>query len=223
MPTLARQQPRRRAARRLARARRGAPGRVVSGPTSKSTRPPPSTSASITPSPRTMATCAPRASSQPRQPAPRRLRLTGAQGLQIHQLGLESGFKYCGVSLYGEYASASSMCGTPGSRVHAAVPADRRDVNGAQHGGYVQAGYFSRFPAGEEAGSRRPRRRHCVNRKVGDDGRLCRGRQLLPRSNRVKLQADVTKCEQVPLSAVSCWAMPNDDALIFRVQLQVAF
>ncbi len=41
--------------------------------------------------------------------------------------------------------------------------------------------------------------------------------------NRVKLQADVEKISEVPISSNSWLANTNDEALIFRVQLQVAF
>jgi len=42
--------------------------------------------------------------------------------------------------------------------------------------------------------------------------------------NKVKLQTDVTKVSESPLSApYTSLANVNDDALVFRVQLQVAF
>ena len=41
--------------------------------------------------------------------------------------------------------------------------------------------------------------------------------------NRVKLQTDVTKITEVPISAGGWLGNVNDDALIWRVQLQVAF
>ena len=95
-----------------------------------------------------------------------------------------------------------------------------------QQGAYVQVGYFLPIPGLE-------RKLEAVAR-VGGISALANGREsaweyagglnYYVNKDRVKLQADVTRITEAPLSSGSAsLANVNDQPLIFRVQLQVTF
>jgi hypothetical protein len=153
--------------------------------------------------------------------------VTSSQGLQIHQFGIDSGFKYQGFSVTGEYVvrlldvrDAAQAPYTP------LFLLTGDDSTNAQHGAYVQCGYFLPIPGFE-------RKLEVVGR-VGGVSALAGGREgtwdyggglnYYINGHRVKLQTDVTKVSENPISSSQySLANVNDDALIFRVQLQVAF
>lgn len=153
--------------------------------------------------------------------------LTTTNGLQINQFGWDAAFKYQGFSLIGEYIlrivdprHAFRRPFTPWSR----LTGDGSTV--AQHGAYVQAGYFLPIPDFAD--------RIEIVTRVGGVSTLAGeqegaweyagGVNYYIQGNRVKLQTDVTKVYEAPISSSpSSLANVNDSALVWRVQLQVGF
>lgn len=153
--------------------------------------------------------------------------LTGSEGLQIHQFGVDGAFKYMGFSLTAEYVM----------RILDVRNADRPPLTplfqltgdsstNAQHGGYVQAGYFLPIPGMEK-------KLELVGR-IGGVSALSNGAEgtwdygggvnYYIDGHRVKLQMDVTKVSEAPISGATYGlANVNDDSLVWRVQLQVSF
>lgn len=151
--------------------------------------------------------------------------LTSTNGLQIHQFGWDAMFKYRGLSASGEYVLR--LVDPRGQRPLAPWTqlTGQRDT-AAQHGAYVQCGYMLPIPGLE-------RKLEIVGR-VGGIAAVANGHEgtweyaggvnWYFRSDDVKLQADVTKVSEVPItSSPHSLANVNDDALIFRVQFQLAF
>lgn len=151
--------------------------------------------------------------------------LTSTNGLQIHQFGWDAMFKYRGLSASGEYVLR--LVDPRGQRPLARWTqlTGQRDT-AAQHGAYVQCGYMLPIPGLE-------RKLEIVGR-VGGIAAVANGHEgtweyaggvnWYFRSDDVKLQADVTKVSEVPItSSPHSLANVNDDALIFRVQFQLAF
>ncbi|MGD8451258.1 MAG: hypothetical protein PVJ57_05515 [Phycisphaerae bacterium] len=167
-----------------------------------------------------------------RLPFPRRTPLLGgfgltdSQGMQMNQFGLDAGFKYMGFSATGEYIvrvlDVRRAWRTPYTPWWL-LTGDDSTV--AQHGAYVQLGYFLPIPGLED-------KLEAVGR-VGGISTLADDQEGTWEysvgmnyyfNDDVKLQADVTKVSEVPISSgYSSLAEVNDDALIFRVQFQVAF
>lgn len=153
--------------------------------------------------------------------------LTSTNGLQIHQFGWDAMFKYRGFSASGEYVlrlvdprQADGRPYTSWSQL-----TGQRDTT-AQHGAYVQCGYMLPIPGLE-------RKLEVVGR-VGGVAAVANGREgtweyaggvnWYFRGDDVKLQADVTKVSEGPItSSPHSLANVNDDALIFRMQFQLAF
>ena len=168
-----------------------------------------------------------------RIPFPRRSALPGGfgltttNGLQINQFGWATAFKWQGFSARGEYFLR--LVDPTRARQVPATPwwlLSGDDSTTAQHGAYVQAGYFLPIPGLEKKLE--------VVARVGGISALAEQREgtweyaggvnYYLQGNNVKLQADVTKIQEAPISSSgSSLANVNDDALVFRVQLQVAF
>lgn len=153
--------------------------------------------------------------------------LTRTTGLQINQFGLDAAFKWMGFSATGEYI-IRLVDVRAGDRPPFAplflLTGD--DSTNAQHGAYLQMGYFLPIPGLEE--------KFEVVARAGGVSALASGREgtweysgglnYYIEGQKVKLQTDVTKVSEVPISSnYSSFANVNDDALIWRVQLQVAF
>ncbi len=153
--------------------------------------------------------------------------LTNSNGLQIHQFGFDTAFKYMGFSLTGEYILR--LLDVRDTGLTAPTQLWRftgDDSTTAQHGGYVQAGYFLPIPGLEKKLELVGRVGGISALSGGAEGawEYAGGVNYYIRGNKVKLQADVTKTTEAPISApYSSLANVNDDALTFRVQLQVAF
>lgn len=166
-------------------------------------------------------------------PIPRRFRtgafgVTNTTGLQINQMGLDAAFKYMGFSMTGEYivrmVDPRRAGRTPFAPWWVMTQDGSRTV---QMGGYVQAGYFLPIPGMEkklEAVARVGAISALANDQEGA-WEYALGMNYYPFENQnVKLQADVTKVDEVPMwDSYKSLANTNDDALIFRVQLQLAF
>lgn len=153
--------------------------------------------------------------------------LVTSEGVQINQFGLDMGFKYMGFSMTAEYIArmldVRSADGPPYTPLYLATGDGSTTV---QHGGYVQCGYFLPIPGWE-------RKFEIVGRigglwatHGGEEGTFtyAGGLNYYIEGHNVKLQTDVTKVSEVPISNSGySLANVNDDALVWRVQLQVAF
>ena len=154
--------------------------------------------------------------------------VTNTNGTQIHQVGLDAAFKYRGFSASGEY-----MCRFIDVRRGGRTPftplwlLTGDGATTTEQGAYLQMGYFLPIPGLEK-------KLEAVARVGGITTNAGRGSSegtwiytaglnYYFEGNKVKLQTDVTKIPQVPLAANSWLANANDNALIWRVQLQVAF
>ncbi len=153
--------------------------------------------------------------------------LTDSEGLQINQFGVDAAFKWQGFSITGEYAlrilDVRDGQGPPYTPLFQLTGDDSTNV---QHGGYVQAGYFLPIPGLENKIEAVARVGGVSTLSGGQEGTWDYGGGLnyFIQGNKVKLQADVTKVSEVPISNSSySLANVNDDALIWRLQLQVAF
>lgn len=154
--------------------------------------------------------------------------LTNTNGAQINQFGFDTGFKWNGFSLSGEYivrivdprAAGGDMPWTNWWL----LTGDESTT--AQHGAYVQAGYFLPIPGMEkklEAVVRIGGISTLAEQREGT-WEYAGGLNYYIEGNKVKLQTDVTKITELPISNnYSSYANVNDDALIWRVQLSVAF
>jgi hypothetical protein len=153
--------------------------------------------------------------------------LTSTRGVQINQLGLSSRFKYRRFSLRGEYVvrlvdpqDTTKMPLTPWFQLTG------DDSTTAQHGGYVQAGWFPPIPQLdnklEVVGRVGGYAFHAA--EVDDAWEYTVGVNYYFAGDKVKLQADVTKVTEAPVSSGgSSIANVNDQPLVFRVQLQAGF
>ena len=153
--------------------------------------------------------------------------LTNSDATQINQFGADVGFKYRGFSLTGEYVvrvlDPTSTAGRPYTPLYQFTGSSSTV---AQQGGYIQAGYLLPIPGFE-------RKLEVVGRvggisavSGGQEGTWDYGGGLnyYIEGNRVKLQADVTQMTEAPFSSPNYGvANVNDNVLLFRVQLQVAF
>ncbi|MFH1745828.1 MAG: porin [Planctomycetota bacterium] len=152
--------------------------------------------------------------------------VTTSDGLQINQFGLDAAFKYQGFSLAGEY-----ICRLLDVRRAGRTPftplwlLTGETSTVAQHGAYVQMGYFLPIPGMEKKVEAVARVGGISVNTEGSEGTwtYAAGLNYYLEGNRVKLQTDVTKVAEVPISANSWLGNVNDDALIWRIQLQVAF
>lgn len=153
--------------------------------------------------------------------------LASNEGLQINQFGIDAAFKYQGFSITGEYALR--LLDVRDSDHPPYTPLfllTSNTATTAQHGGYVQCGYFLPIPGWEN--------KFEVVGRVGGISASAGGAEgvwdygggfnYYIQGHKVKLQADVTKIYEVPISnSTYSLANVNDNALIFRLQLQVAF
>lgn len=153
--------------------------------------------------------------------------LTTTNGLQIHQWGVDTAFKYMGFSTIGEYVVRMVDPRRAGRRPF--TPwwlMTRQGDTTVQHGAYVQAGYFLPIPGLEK-------KLEAVAR-VGGISALANGQEgsweygagvnYYIEGQNVKLSADMFKVYEAPISSsYKSLANVNDDALVFRVQLQLAF
>ena len=153
--------------------------------------------------------------------------LTTTNGLQLHQFGLEAAFKYMGFSATAEYfLRVLDVRGAYGAPYAHLFQVTGEDSTVAQHGAYLDLGYFLPIPGLE-------RKLELVGRvggisvnTEGSEGTWEYGGGLnyYIHGHNVKLQADVVKISEVPITSNShSLANVNDDALIFRVQLQTSF
>lgn len=166
-------------------------------------------------------------------PVPRRVNgvggfgLTTTNGLQINQFGLASAFKWRGFSARGEYILRMVDPRRAGRRPFSPWwLLTRQGETTVQQGAYVQGGYFLPIPGLEKKLEAVARVGGISTLANGQEGtwEYAGGLNYYIEGNNVKLQADVTKITEVPISSsTSSMANVNDQPLIFRVQLQVKF
>ncbi len=153
--------------------------------------------------------------------------LTSSDGLQINQFGWDAAFKFMGFSTSGEYVVRIQDV-TAGSHAPFA-PLYQFTGDGstnAQQGAYVQCGYFLPIPGLEQKLEAVARVGGISALAGGQEGTWDYGAGLnyYIHGNKVKLQTDVSKIYEAPISGSSYTvANVNDDVLFWRVQLQVAF
>ena len=153
--------------------------------------------------------------------------VTNSNELQIHQFGIDTAFKYMGFSATGEYiVRLLDVRDATGPSLSPLYWMTRESSTSAQHGAYVQLGYFLPIP-GLEKKLEAVARVGGISALAGDQEaswEYAAGLNYYLHGNKVKLQADVTKITEAPISApYSSMANVNDDPLVFRMQLQVAF
>jgi hypothetical protein len=152
--------------------------------------------------------------------------VTNSNGVQINQFGLDAAFKYRGFSLSGEYMlrmlDVRRAWRTPYAPLWLLTGDDSTTV---MHGAYVQTGYFLPIPGLEKKLEAVARVGGISTNHGQQEGTwfYSAGLNYYLQGNKVKLQTDVTKISEVPISSTGWLGNVNDDALIWRVQLQVAF
>jgi uncharacterized coiled-coil protein SlyX len=152
---------------------------------------------------------------------------TSTNGLQMNHFGLDAHFKWRGFSLKGAYAvQLLDVRRSDRAPFAPLYEATGDNSTNAQHGAYVQAGYFLPIPGLEKQVE--------VVARVGGISALSGGHEgtweyaggvnYYIHEHNVKLQMDVTKVSEAPVAdSYTSLANINDDALVFRVQLQVGF
>lgn len=153
--------------------------------------------------------------------------LTNTNGVQINQFGLDASFKLMGLSVTGEYVfrivDPRRAGRTPFTNVWLLTNDDSTTV---MHGAYVQAGYFLPIPGLEKKLEWIARVGGISTNQGGSEGtwEYATGLNYYLKGNDVKLQADMVKVSELPISNTTySFANVNDDALIFRVQLSFTF
>ncbi|MFO0839773.1 MAG: porin [Phycisphaerae bacterium] len=153
--------------------------------------------------------------------------LVSSRGTQMNQFGFDTGLKWMGFSMQGEYVIRLVDPRATGNFPFAPWwVASGDESTTAQHGGYVQLGYMLPIPGFEDKIE--------LVARVGGVSALAEhqegtweyagGVNYYIEGHKVKLQADVVKVSEVPISSsYSSLANVNDDALIFRMQLQFSF
>ena len=153
--------------------------------------------------------------------------LTNTNGLQINQFGFDTAFKYQGFSATAEYTirivDVRRAYRTPFTPLWRLTGDDSTTV---MHGAYGQFGYFLPIPGYEDKIEAVVRVGGISTLAGGQEGtwEYAAGLNYYIEGNNVKLQTDFAKVSEVPISNnYSSLANVNDDALLFRVQLQVRF
>lgn len=150
-----------------------------------------------------------------------------SEGLQLHQVGADAGFLFRGFSATAEYVlrliDVRRAARPPLAPLFLLSGEDSTTV---QHAAYVQCGYFLPIPGLERkielAG--RVGWMHVATGGSNTGWEYAGGLNYYIRGHRVKLQTDVTRITEAPFAfSTNSLANVNDDALIWRVQLQLAF
>jgi len=154
--------------------------------------------------------------------------LTTTNGLQINQFGFDAAFKSNGFSATGEYVlrivdprRATRRPFTPWFLLTG------QGSTTVQHGAWVQVGYFLPFTGALENKIEAVARVGGMSALAHDQEGVWEygaGLNYYMEGDKVKLQTDVFKISEVPITDnYSSLANVNDDALVWRVQLQFAF
>ncbi|MFO0839960.1 MAG: porin [Phycisphaerae bacterium] len=153
--------------------------------------------------------------------------LTTTNGTQMHQFGFDSAFKLRGFSVTGEYVLRLI---DPRRAAHGPfTPLWQLSGEGsttAQHGGQLQVGYFLPIAGFEKKIELIGRVGGISVNAGGTEGvwEYAGGVNYFIVDDRVRLTGDVTKIYELPISGAKFgYPNVNDDLLLFRLQLQVAF
>ena len=152
---------------------------------------------------------------------------TTTNGMQVHQLGIDAAAQYQGFSATAEYVWRfldPRRAGRTPFTPYWQLTGDGDDS--FYHGGYLQLGYFLPIPGYEKKIEAVARVGGVGGIGPGNEGswEYAAGLNYFVHGNKVKLQTDVTKIYEAPVTGNAySIANVNDDALIFRVQLQVGF
>lgn len=153
--------------------------------------------------------------------------LTTTNGLQVNQFSFDAAMKWMGFSATGEYAIRAV---DPRLTAHRPFTPwwllSGDDSTTAQQGAYVQVGYMlpiagmeDKFELVARAGGI-----SALSEEREGTWEYAIGANYYIEGHKVKLQTDMVKVSEAPISSsYSSLANVNDDALVFRVQLQVAF
>lgn len=153
--------------------------------------------------------------------------LTNTNGMQIHQFGVDTAFKYMGFSATGEYYFRILDPRRAGRQPFTPywLLTQQRDTV-VMHGAYLQLGYMLPIPGMEDKfeAVARVGGIQAVGQDYEGTWEYGGGLNYYIEGHKVKLQTDVVKIYEAPISsqAVSL-ANVNDSALVWRVQLQVGF
>ena len=152
---------------------------------------------------------------------------TNSNGMQIHQFGFDTAFKYMGFSATGEYYLRmldSRRAGRAPFTPYWLMTGQGDTV--VMHGAYLQLGYMLPIPGMEDKFELVARAGGI--QAVGEDyegsWEYGGGLNYYIEGHKVKLQTDVVKIYEAPTSgsAISI-ANVNDNALVWRVQLSFGF
>ncbi|MGD8452400.1 MAG: porin [Phycisphaerae bacterium] len=153
--------------------------------------------------------------------------VTNSNGMQIHQMGVDAAFQWQGFSATAEYTwrfqDVRRAWRTPYAP-YWLLTGD--DSTSDYHGGYLQVGYFLPIPGLERKVEAVARVGGVSSIGPGSEGSWEYGAGLnyYIQGHRVKLQTDVIKIYESPVrSSAASLANVNDDALMWRMQLQVTF
>jgi len=151
--------------------------------------------------------------------------VTSSNGVQVNQFGVDAALKWQGFSVTGEYVLQLLDPRHAGRRPFTPLwLLTREGSTTANHGAYVQTGYFLPIPGLEKKIEAVARVGGMATNAGETEGTWTYGGGVnyYIQGNKVKLQADVEKIYETPIAG---WGLGNvnDNALIFRVQLQVAF
>lgn len=153
--------------------------------------------------------------------------LATSNGARIHQLGLDTVFKWNGFSFQGEYIVRFIDIRQAWDRPFAPLwRLTGEESTTAMQGAYVQAGYFLPIPGMERKLEAVGRVGGICTNVGGNEGawEYTGGLNYYFDGHRVKLVSEISKVTEAPISAPA-YGLPNvnDDILMYRMQFQVAF
>lgn len=154
--------------------------------------------------------------------------LTSSEGLDIYQMGIDAGFKYQGFSATAEFdwriLNVTDSDRPPFTPLYQLTGDDSTND---QWGGYLQLGYFLPIPGMERKFEIVGRAGGLRVHHGGAEGvwTYTGGLNYYIDGHKVKLQSELMYIPEAPVTRGPNYSVANvnDDALIFRVQLQVAF
>jgi len=153
--------------------------------------------------------------------------LTTTNGMQVHTIGGEAAFQYRGFSAVSEFHVRMLDPRRAGRRPFTPFWLMTREGDDSNfYGGYLQVGYFLPIPGFEKKIEAVARVEGLGGVDPGDEGvwMWTAGVNYFIEGSRVKLQADVSRISEVPITSNTYGlANVNDEALIWRVQLAFAF
>ncbi len=153
--------------------------------------------------------------------------LTNSNGMQVHTVGYEAAFQYRGFAAVSEFHVRFLDPRRAGRRPFTPWWLMTREGDTTSfYGGYLQMGYFLPIPGLERKLEIAARVEGVGGIDPGNQGSwmYTAGVNYFIHGEKVKLQADISKIEESPISSGTYGiANVNDKAILARVQLQVAF